>query len=244
RAEASIRESEERYRELFENANDIIYTHDLAGNFTSLNRSGEKITGYSREEAAQMNIVSVLAPEYVALARQMIAQKTNDKAPTVYELEIVTKNGRRVRLEVSTQLIYQDGRIIGVQGMGRDLTERRRSEEALAQQAQREAMTHRISQAIRCSLDSSEIFHTAVNELGSYLNVDRCSLFMKDEKTNRVTNVAEYHSAGISPAASNFELKDVKLLIDSLDENGVLCFDDAEHETSIADFYSRILSKA
>src|SRR5690242_67718 len=45
-----IRESEERYRELFENANDIIYTHDLQGNFTSLNRSGERITGYSREE--------------------------------------------------------------------------------------------------------------------------------------------------------------------------------------------------
>src|SRR4029079_8264444 len=52
RAEGVIRENEERYRELFENANDIIYTHDLAGNFTSLNRSGELLTGYSREEAA------------------------------------------------------------------------------------------------------------------------------------------------------------------------------------------------
>jgi PAS domain S-box-containing protein len=75
RAEASIRESEERYRELFENANDIIYTHDLQGNFTSLNRSGERITGYSREEAALMNVADVIAPEYLKLAREMIAHK-------------------------------------------------------------------------------------------------------------------------------------------------------------------------
>jgi PAS domain S-box-containing protein len=244
KAQNALQENEERYRELFENANDIIYTHDLSGNFTSLNRSGEKLTGYSREEAMRMNIADVVAPDYLAVARQMMGHKTDNEGSTVYELEIITKAERRVRLEVSTRLIYRDGQAVGIQGVGRDLTERKRSEEALAQQAQREAMTHRISQAIRCSLDSSEIFHTAVHELGSHLKADRCSLFIKDEKTHRVTNVAEYHSVGIAPAASNFELEDVRLLIESLDQNGVLCFDDAAHEDSIADFYSRILSKA
>jgi PAS domain S-box-containing protein len=244
KAQNALQENEERYRELFENANDIIYTHDLSGNFTSLNRSGEKITGYSREEAMRMNLADVLAPDYLALARQMMDHKTDKERSTVYELEIVTKAGLRVRLEVSTRLIFHDGQAVGVQGVGRDLTERKHSEEALAQQAQREAMTHRISQAIRCSLDSSEIFHTAVHELGSHLKADRCSLFIKDENTHRVRNVAEYHGAGISPAASNFELEDVRLLIDSLDQSGVLCFDDAANENTIADFYSRILSQA
>src|SRR5215831_18451980 len=51
RAQAAVTESEERYRELIENANDIIYTHDLKGNFTSLNKAGEIITGYSCAEA-------------------------------------------------------------------------------------------------------------------------------------------------------------------------------------------------
>lgn len=244
KAQEAVRENEQRYRELFENANDIIYTHTLTGNFTSLNRSGEVLTGYARAEALQMNIVDVLAPEYVEIARGMIAQKTDERTPTVYELEIITKSGRRVRLEVSTRLIFQDGQAVGVQGIGRDLTERKRSEEAFAQQSQREAMTHRISQAIRCSLDSSEIFITAVHELGSYLNADRCSLFIKDNTRSRAVNAAEYHAEGVLPAASNFNLEDLQALIESLDQNGVLCFDDTANDPRIRDLYERILADA
>ncbi|MGH9927585.1 MAG: PAS domain S-box protein, partial [Pyrinomonadaceae bacterium] len=229
---------------LFENANDIIYAHTLTGNFTSLNRAGEEVTGYCREEAFQMNIADVLAPEYVSIARQMIAQKTDDKTPTVYELELITKNGRRVRLEVSTRLIYQDGKPVGVQGVGRDLSDRKRSEEVLVQQSQREAMTHRISQSIRCSLDSSEIFRTAVHELGSYLNADRCSLFIKEQTGSQAVNAAEYHAEGILPAAAKFELEDLKVLIESLEEKGVLCFNDVANDPGIADVYERILSPA
>src|SRR6185295_6392398 len=96
RTEVVVRESEERYRELFENANDIIYTHDLAGNFTSLNRSGELLTGYSREEALTMNVANVIAPEYLVLAREMIAHKASENVATVYELDIISKDGRRV----------------------------------------------------------------------------------------------------------------------------------------------------
>ena len=251
RAENSIRESEERYRELFENANDIIYTHDLQGNFTSLNRSGERITGYSRVEAAMMNVADVIAPEYLSLARDMMAQKASQGASTVYEIDIISKQGKRVRLEVSTRLIFSDGKPVGVQGIGRDLTERKQSEEVLresqaylAQQAQREAMTHRISQAIRCSLDSHEIYQTAVRELGSYLDVDRCSLFMRDDRARSATNVAEYHAVGVKPAASDFALTHLQTLVSALDKTGVLAFTDAAHDSRIKDLYQNILSKA
>jgi diguanylate cyclase (GGDEF)-like protein/PAS domain S-box-containing protein len=131
-ADEANRKIQERYRDLFENANDLIYTHDMAGNFTSLNRAGEIITGYSREEALNMNLAQVVAPEYIDSARTMTARKLTGERPTAYELEIIAKDGKRVTLELSTRLIVSpDGLPIGVQGIGRDITERRQTETSL-----------------------------------------------------------------------------------------------------------------
>ncbi|MCX5994501.1 MAG: PAS domain S-box protein, partial [Chloroflexi bacterium] len=137
KAEEALRESEARYRELFENANDVIYTHDLAGNFTSINKAAERVTGYTRDEALRMNITEVLPPEQVATARQMIARKVSDGGQTQYELEIVTKDGHKVLLEVNTRLIYEGGKPVGVQGIGRDITERKKMEQALKESEER-----------------------------------------------------------------------------------------------------------
>ncbi len=131
RDEELKRKSEERYRDLFENANDLIYTHDLDGNFTSLNRTGEFITGYSRDEALQMNIADVVAPEYIEGARTMTARKVEDERPTTYELEIIAKTGHRVFLELSTRLIVSGGIPVGVQGIARDISERRLAQQNL-----------------------------------------------------------------------------------------------------------------
>ncbi len=131
--EEALRESEKRSRDLFENANDLIYTHDLEGCFTSLNRSGERITGYTREEVVGtgFNIERVVAPEYLEQARQMIVDKLTGKAPTTYELVILAKDGTRVSLELSTRLIMRDDKPVGVQGIARDITGRKRTEKSL-----------------------------------------------------------------------------------------------------------------
>src|SRR6185436_20492800 len=78
-----------------------------------------------------MNVADVIAPEYLNLAREMIAHKAAEHVSTVYEIDIISKQGRRVRLEVSTRLICSDGKPVGVQGIARDLTERKHSEAAL-----------------------------------------------------------------------------------------------------------------
>ena len=74
-ANAALRASEERYRELFENANDVVFTTDLQGNFTSVNGAGERLTVYRRDETRAMNIAEVVAPEYVGLTQEMLRRK-------------------------------------------------------------------------------------------------------------------------------------------------------------------------
>jgi PAS domain S-box-containing protein/diguanylate cyclase (GGDEF)-like protein len=147
RMEEALRESEKAYRELFDNANDIIYTHDLTGRFTSVNRAAEQVFGYTLDEALQENIARIVAPEDLETAREMILRKARGEPVTTYELETITKDGRRVPVEVSTRLIYKDGEPVGVQGIARDITERKRAEEALREQVRRDPLTSMLNHA-------------------------------------------------------------------------------------------------
>jgi len=141
RAEEALRESRERYQELFENANDIIFTLDLAGRFTSLNKVGEQVLGYPRGRSAAMNIAQIVTPEYLARAREMTQRKLAGGGPTRYELEVIAKDGRRVPLELSTRLICHKGEPVAVQGIARDITERKQMEQAMREQARRDPLT-------------------------------------------------------------------------------------------------------
>ena len=69
--------------------------------------------------------------------------------------------------------------------VARDITERKRAQQALEQQVEREAVVNRISSAVRRSLDITEVFRTAVRELGTYLAVDPASVEMADRADPR-----------------------------------------------------------
>jgi PAS domain S-box-containing protein len=140
KAESVARESEKRYRELLENANDMIYVHDLEGNFISWNRKAEDLSGYKMSETKALRIMDLVAPEDRALAQEMLAKKLTGKGSAPYTLRLVSKEGKRHEVEVSSRLLHENGRATGVQGIARDLTERRRLEAELLQAQKMEAV--------------------------------------------------------------------------------------------------------
>ena len=140
RAEQALRKSEERYRELFENANDMIFTCDLSGHITSVNRVALEITGYSEAEALALNVFRMVVPAHQARAQESMQKKLMGEGETRYEVDILAKDGHAITLELATRLIYEKGKPVGAQAIARDISERRHLEQQLRQAQKMEAI--------------------------------------------------------------------------------------------------------
>jgi len=140
RNEIATRQSEQRIHELFENAKDILFTLDLEGNVTSLNKSAEEVMGWSRSEALQLNLKSLVAPEHLNLCSQMMQRILNEEPLQHFEISLLRKDGSKVLLQASARLIYSNGEKHSIQGMARDVTERRQLETMVQQSQKLEAI--------------------------------------------------------------------------------------------------------
>ncbi|MCX5826168.1 MAG: PAS domain S-box protein, partial [Deltaproteobacteria bacterium] len=133
KAEEALRESEERYRTILENIEDGYFEVDIAGNFTFFNDSVCKMVGYPRTEIMGMN-----NRQYTDMENSKILYQTFNKVfstgepSTGVDYEIIIKDGIKLNVESSVSLIRNtSGQPIGFRGIMRNITERKRMEEAL-----------------------------------------------------------------------------------------------------------------
>ncbi|MFS8084427.1 MAG: PAS domain S-box protein, partial [Acidobacteriota bacterium] len=201
RAQKALRQSEQRYRELFENSRDAIYVHDLKGRYTSFNRAAEQLSGYTRDEIIGKHFSNFVSPRSLKDVRENLCKKLDEEGETTYEVDLITKDRRRVPVEVSSRLIYENGEPVGVQGVARDITDRKRSQEALrtysqrlieAQEAERQVIARELHDeigqvltAVRMNLQSLQSTQT-----GNQLSPIEDSLTIVDEALDRVRELS------------------------------------------------------
>jgi len=130
--EEELRESEELFRTLLENAPDGVYMNDLEGNFLYGNRKCEEIIGYERGELIGKNFLelNILPENSLARAAQLLQDNINGKSTGPDELELIKKDGRRIPIEINTNVVPRKGQTV-VLAFVRDITERKYTEVAL-----------------------------------------------------------------------------------------------------------------
>ena len=204
RAEDAIRENEERYRSLFDNANDSILTFTIDGVVTSVNRAYERLTGWSREELIGVNWAELIAP----VDRERMADRTRralagEKLPSLFEVRTLCKDGRAVPLEGRTRMQRdQDGRPMAFQGIYRDITERKRAEEALRESEDRYRAMFAEAEERRQILD--RLYRVMTSMQMSFNSQDRIRGFV--EGVHEVLGFDRFYVALASPDLEAFEV--------------------------------------
>jgi PAS domain S-box-containing protein len=127
----ALRESEQRYRDLVDAARDVIYTLSIDGKIKSLNPVFETITGWPRAEWIGKEFLPLVHPDDVPRAMGLHQAVLTGRVPPTFELRILTKSGAYIPGEFMATPLIQDTRLVGLLGVARDITDRKRAEEAL-----------------------------------------------------------------------------------------------------------------
>lgn len=130
RAANEVKESEERYRNLVENSPDVVYSLDAEGKITSVNKAMKTMFGYEPEETIGRNFAEFASESAMPRAMKSVRQVQAGKKVTA-ETVVVDKEGKPHWVEFSTVPRMKDGKVIGSQGIVRDVTERVRAQEEI-----------------------------------------------------------------------------------------------------------------
>src|SRR5438105_8643198 len=173
------------FRELLENASDFIYTTDHTGKFTSVNGAGERLTGYSRAELVASNLGQIVAPESLDTVLRIMDQMAKGANPTICELDVVAKDGRKVLVEVNAQPIYRDGKPVGVQGIARDISLRRQADLAIRERAAHLEALNAIIAAADATPDLPLLLEVAIDRILEALSLGMGGIWAGDHHVVR-----------------------------------------------------------
>jgi PAS domain S-box-containing protein len=167
----------EHYQDLFENAHDILFAHDTEGQLTALNRAGEQILGYSREEAKGLKLTQLIVSEDRAAYFQVLELLQTGTDRGHVEVSATAKDGRRVVLRINIRRQNLAGQPVQILGIAWDITQRRLAEEALRESEQR--LRRSLEERIRIGRDLHDGIIQSIYAVG--LGLRECRRLIQDD---------------------------------------------------------------
>ncbi len=241
--EESLKESEEKFREIFNNANDMITLHEMdengmPGNFMEVNEVGCNRLGYTNEEFQNMSPINIVATDKrVTMANNAVDLWTNGYAK--FEIVHVAKDGKRIPVEVNTHLFKLRGKKVAL-GISRDITERKDAELKLKELLEKlshlneefEECTYTTAQYIQEHLENlldhtQKLKQSSKGELNDDIN--EFIEHVKDEGINLqqvISDLLEYDR--VSRAKKVFKIIDLEKVISNILFNLKINENDAE----------------
>jgi len=186
--------SEERYRNLVENSKDSIVILDLKGNVVFGNKATEELTGYSVEEGAGMNVRDITPLRYWPRSLKMLLKARTGKPIPYFESAIKRKDGQLVPVESGGQAILQDGKVVGIQIITRDITERKRADEATRGRAEELAALQATVLDITGPHDLPTLLKTVVERAARLVGASSGGMYLCDPGKQEARCVVSYNT--------------------------------------------------
>ena len=174
RAEALLRDSEERFRDLFENASDLIQAVDPSGRFLYVNRSWREALGYSADEAKTMSFQDVIHPGSRAHCASLFERVMLRQEIGRVDAAFVTRGGQRIEVEGHISLRLREGRPESTRAIFRDVTARNRQMVELAQARQRAEAADQTKSAFLAAM--SHELRTPLNSIIGFTGIIRAGM--------------------------------------------------------------------
>jgi len=170
KAEEAVRTSEEMNRNLVENVRDVIFTLSPSGIITSFNPAFEHITGWSRSEWLGVSFAKLIHPNDLPTAMKLLRSAVEEPPTHLFELRIVSRTGEIIFGEFLVTSQVRDGKMVGVLGIARDITERKRSEVELDRLLQAEHDQRQLAETLAGVTLSLAAQHTLPEVLDEILH--------------------------------------------------------------------------
>jgi PAS domain S-box-containing protein len=175
KAEDNLRQSEEKYSSLFQHSNDAIFIHDLQGNIIDVNHRVLESFGYTKEEVLGLTIADLHPPGMLELHYRAF-EVVRKEGFTSFEIDFIRKDGSVFQGEVSASILEIGGEKV-VQGIVRDITERKKAEEALRESEERFRLAFE---------NAKDAIFWANPETGKILNCNRAAEILLEKDRDEI----------------------------------------------------------